>query len=51
MTESAASSNQMSRQVTDSVWQIIKLVQDAALEENHAAVQEEEESTTSHPRL
>lgn len=41
----------MSRQVTDSVWQIIKLVQDAASEKNHAAVQEEEESTTSHPRL
>lgn len=34
MTESAASSNQMSRPVRDSLWQIIKLVQDAASEEN-----------------
>ena len=48
-TESAASANRRSRRVTESVWQILKRVQDAAAGENHAAVQDEEEYAAFHP--
>ena len=36
--ESATSSNQMSRQITESSRQVIKLIQDVTSEENHAVM-------------